>query len=116
MQKQDAYYTSLVLGFIDNKLSPDQVQELLDFIQSQPAWYARLLNSEEIKRRLSEQADNSNIDISDAVSLRMKERLMAGLQDDGAAVAGSPQPASHKERKPLFRVLTGNGRWMAAAA
>jgi transmembrane sensor len=116
MQKQEAYYSSLVLGFIDNKLSPNQVQELLDFIQSQPAWYDRLLDNEEIKRKLSEQADNSNIDISEAVSLRMKDRLMAALQDDDAGVAGSPQPASQKERTALFRVLTSHWRWMAAAA
>jgi ferric-dicitrate binding protein FerR (iron transport regulator) len=92
------------------------VQELLDFIQMQPAWYDRLLDSEEIKRKLSEQADNSNIDISEAVSERMKERLMAGLQDDGANVAELPGQASYHERKPLFRVLTGHWRWMAAAA
>jgi transmembrane sensor len=106
MQKQEAYYTSLVLGFIDNKLSPNQVQELLDFIQSQPAWYDRLLENEEIKRKLSEQADNSIIDISEAVSQRMKDRLMTALQDDGAGVAGSS----------LFRVLTSHWRWVAAAA
>jgi transmembrane sensor len=116
MQKQEAYYTSLVLGFIDNKLSPGQVQELLHFIQSQPAWYDRLLNSEEIKRKLSEQADNSKIDISDAVSVRMKQRLMACLQDDGAGVAELPGQNGYHERKPLFRVLTGSWRWMAAAA
>lgn len=116
MQKQEAYYTSLVLGFIDNKLSPHQVQELLDFIQSQPAWYDRLLDSEEIKRKLSEQADNSNIHISEAVSLRMKDRLMAGLKDDGAEVTELPGQAGNYERKPLFRLPTGNWRWMAAAA
>jgi transmembrane sensor len=116
MQNQEAYYTSLILGFIDNKLSPNHVQELLEFIQSEPAWYDRLLDNEEIKRKLSEQAYNSNIVISEAVSLRMKERMMAGLQDDGAGVPESPGQSGYHERKPLYYVLNSNWRWMAAAA
>ena len=116
MQKQEAYYKSLLAGFIDNTLSLPEVNELLAFIQSQPALYNHLLNSEDIKNKLSEQAYNSDIDIAEGVSVRMKERLLAAIQEDEArgAVSADPQ-VSHHERKPLFRLLTGHWRWMAAA-
>jgi hypothetical protein len=51
MQKQEAYYQSLLAGFIDNTLSLPEVNELLEFIQSQPALYNRLLNSQDIKNK-----------------------------------------------------------------
>jgi ferric-dicitrate binding protein FerR (iron transport regulator) len=116
MQKQEAYYKSLLSEFIDNKLSPDEVNELLEFIQSQPALYNHLLNSEDIKNKLIEQAYNGNIDVSEGVSVRMKERLLAAIQDDvaGDAVSADAQ-VSLRERKPLFRLLAGHWRWMAAA-
>lgn len=106
-----------MLGFIDNKLSLDEVEELLDFIQSQPSRYDRLLNSQEIQNQLSEQAYNRNIEISETVSTRMKERLMAAVQDDEvqSALFAGPE-VNHHERKPLFRLLASNWSWAAAAA
>jgi hypothetical protein len=116
MQKQESYYQSLVLGFIDNKLSLDQVEELLEFIQSQPAGYDQLLDSQEIKDRLSEQANNINPDISEAVSVRMKQRLMTAIQEQEIGNEAADGQASNRERKHLVRLLAGKGRWLAAAA
>jgi len=116
MQKQEAYYKSLLLGFIDNTLSLPEVNELLEFIQSQPALYNHLLNSQDIKNKLSEHAYNSDIDISEAISVRMKERLLAAIQEDEAGgVVVVDQQVRHHERKPLFRLLASHWRWMAAA-
>jgi transmembrane sensor len=95
------------MGFIDNTLSRDQMEEVLKFIQSQPPGYDHLLNSQEIKDRLSGQAYNSKVEISEAASLRMKEKLMAAIHNDEAVGVS---------RKPLVRVLTGNWRRVAAAA
>ncbi len=116
MQKQEAYYKSLLAGFIDNTISLPEVNELLEFIQSQPALYNQLLNSQDIKNKLSEQAYNSDIDLSEGVSVRMKERLLAAIQEDeaGDAVVADTQ-VSLRERKPLFRLPAGHWRWMAAA-
>lgn len=116
MQKQESYYQSLVLGFIDNKLSLDQVEELLEYIQSQPVGYDQLLDSQEIKDRLSEQAYNSDPDISEAVSVRMKQRLMTAIQEQEIGDAANDGQASNRERKHLVRLLAGKGRWLAAAA
>lgn len=116
MQKSEAYYVSLLSGFIDNKLSLHEVNELLEFIQSQPSLYDRLLNSQEIKNKLSEQAYNNTINISEAVSLRMKEKLLAAVKDDEAGIGVSTGlQASYRQRKPLLRVLVNKWRWAAAA-
>lgn len=116
MQKQESYYQSLVLGFIDNKLSLDQVEELLEYIQSQPVGYDQLLDSQEIKDRLSEQAYNSDPDISEAVSVRMRQRLMTAIQEQEIGDTANDGQASNRERKHLVRLLAGKGRWFAAAA
>jgi transmembrane sensor len=107
MQKEETYYRSLILGFIDNTLSPDEIEEVLKFIQTHPPGYDHLLNSQEIKDRLSAQAYNSKTEISEAASLRMKEKLMAAVQHDNA---------TGTERKAPVRVLTRTWRRIAAAA
>ncbi len=116
MQNQEAYFKTLLSGFIDNKLSMKEVEELLAFIKSQPDSYNHLLNTQEIKDKLNEQAYNHNIEISEAVSSRMKARLMAAIQEDEATEAFPSPQVSHHERKPLLRQLAKNWHWIAAAA
>ena len=116
MQKQESYYQALVLGFIDNKLSPDEVEELLEFIQSHPAAYDQLLESQEIKDRLSEKANNIDPDISEAVSARMKQRLMSAIIDQETGGSAADGQAGNRERKHWVRLPAGRGRRLAAAA
>lgn len=116
MQKQEAYYQSLVSGFIDNKLSLNEVEELLEFVQSQPSEYDKILNSEGIRKTLSEQAYNSDLNISEEVSIRMKQRLMTAIQEHENGDAAGGGRASNGERGHWVRLMNSKRRRLAAAA
>src|ERR1700722_10302195 len=107
MQKEDSYYRQLLSGFIENTLSLEQVEELLEFIHREPLLYSRLLNDPGIQGQLSGQAYNSDIHISEALSERMRSRLMA-VVDEPLVV-----PATLEQQAPIRRIFA---RWWYAAA
>ena len=110
MQKEEPYYKDLLSGFIDKQLSVEQVEELFDFIKEQPEKYDHIINSPEIKGKLNKQAYDSNIDVSDAISSRMWERLSETVGDD------SKKEDTSVPGKPLLRLLTYNKNWFRYAA
>jgi transmembrane sensor len=108
MQKDLAWFKNVLPGFIDNRLSPGQVEELIDFMEKNPEATRQILNSREIKDYLQSKAYNEDFNISDLVSSRMRARLMSAvneteLQDEKVA--------------PVHKMNPGRSfRWTAAAA
>ena len=105
MVQNDAYYKDLVLGFINNSISADQVKELLAFIQTEPEKYARLMDEPEVLFRIKRQAESNMLEIPPAVDLSFQELIKEAVEQ--------VKPAAGK--KPLLVRMSSTWRWAAAA-
>jgi transmembrane sensor len=102
MQKEETYYKLLVSGFIDKKLSVEQVKELFEFIKQHPEKYDSIMNLPEIREKLNEKGDNINLDVSDVISKRIWERLSATVDSRSEKIA-TPVHRIHLLRRSWFR-------------
>ncbi|MBL7699288.1 MAG: FecR domain-containing protein [Chitinophagaceae bacterium] len=102
MKKDKLYYQSLLQGFFDNKLQPDQVNELLDWIDEKPEEYKEAIELPENQMTLMKRAFSA--DIPAEVTRQMRERLMNALNTD-TSVGG-----------PVRKSLPVALRWLPYAA
>jgi len=99
MEKLDAYYEGLLLGFNRNELSMEQVSELLDFVQQHTERYENIINKKELVDQLENQFEEEGFNIPSALKERMHDRLLKSIE-------------VKKPRVVKFRI----SRWAAAAA
>jgi transmembrane sensor len=101
MQNDPAHtrnFMNLLTGFIDNRLNPQELEELFELIERDPQSYSRLMDSSEIKDLLRTKAgeiQDEKFDVSAQVGNRMKERLMSAInsQDNVAEIGINAAPA-----------------------
>ncbi len=110
MRKEEAYYLQLLSGYINNTISREEAKELFDFIRQEPEAYTRLINREDIKKKLISLAGNEHFNIPESISNRMRNRLLAALdQTDNQSTVQSEKTTVYPMRptsilgKPWFR-------------
>lgn len=79
MLKDRSYYTSLFTEYISGTASREQLEELLDFIASEPEEYKSIAESEEMLALVSSHNDDDSIIITDVAADRMRQRLLDGI-------------------------------------
>jgi transmembrane sensor len=104
MLQHENYYKDLLLGFIRNSISEEQVKELYQFIDQQPEEYSLLMDEPDVLFQISQQMQEHAPEIPDEVHDRMEERLRVAIEEDAKSVG----------KKPLVRKLM-NWKWAAAA-
>jgi transmembrane sensor len=104
MLQHENYYKDLLLGFIRNSISEEQVKELYQFIDQQPEEYSLLMDEPDVLFQISQQMQQPAPEIPVDVHDRMEDRLRVAIEEDIAPV----------HRKPLVRKLM-NWQWAAAA-
>jgi transmembrane sensor len=105
MLEKETYYKDLMLGFIRNSISEEQVKELYTFIHQQPQKYSLLMGDPDVLFQVSQQMHHSSLEIPSLVQYRMEERLKLAVEQ---ADVGSIRS------KPLALKLI-SWRWAAAA-
>lgn len=109
MEHDPAHIRNLLIGFIDNRLAPHELEQLFNFIEEDPESYARLMNSKEIKDLLRANAGAKEFVVSEQTSKRMRDRLMASIQSPESS-PNRPLASVHSMR--YQRIL----RWSSVAA
>lgn len=96
MNKSLPYYEEMLSDFIDNKLPASKLEELFEFIQSDPDAYHRLFESFRIQAQLESLSGDERIVVHETVSSRMKERLMNNIQQAGREINIPIQQGIHR--------------------
>lgn len=106
MVQNDSYYKGLVLGYIKNSISADQVKELYAFIQSDPEKYALMLDEPEVVFLIKQQMEAGSPEILAETEERLQQRIKEAMEQ--------VKPAAVTKKPILVRMAT-NWRWAAAA-
>jgi transmembrane sensor len=122
MQNDPAHIRNLLINFINNQLSPLELEELFEYIKKDPETYGQLMDEAEIKKLLRTKASEGQgekFDVSAQVSNRMRERLMSEINsEDNVAEMGID--AAPEYQAPVQTIKPGTNiirfRRVAAAA
>lgn len=106
MLQNETYYKDLLLGFIRNSISHEQVRELYEFIHREPEKYSLLMDEPDIHFQINQQMHNQSFEIPSDVNQRMQDRLKIAVEQVNTAPV---------HRKSLLRQMMNNWRWAAAA-
>jgi len=106
MLQNETYYKDLLLGFIRNSISHEQVRELYEFIHREPEKYSLLMDEPDIHFQVNQQMHNLSFEIPSDINQRMQDRLKSAVEQIDVAPV---------HRKPLLRQMMNNWRWAAAA-
>lgn len=100
MQQSQAYYKELLSGFIQERITPEEVKELYAWIQQELDLYAALMNEPDMLVLLEETAEASSAHMQAATDLRIREQLLT-------------LESSQRGNKGIYRVIR-NWWWGAA--
>src|SRR5690242_2099944 len=93
MQNKKAYYQKLLLHYIDNSPSTEEVDDLFNFIKKEPGLYREIINSPEVMDRLENLALHPKHSFNEP-DRSIRERLfsvpeLAGIYE----LSKAPEPA-----------------------
>ncbi len=106
MEKNETYFRQLILGFIKNSISPEEVNELYDFINREPDKYTEMMEEPDVLYQIKLQLNNPVNDMSQDADERLQSRLATAIELARSATT---------QQKPMLRRLVANWRWAAAA-
>src|ERR1700754_3051907 len=76
MPYSEEYFRGILSGFVSDSLSRDQVEELFEFIQQDPALYDRLMNESEMMQLIGENAGIVRKDLPANADERIRTELL----------------------------------------
>jgi len=100
MQQSRAYYKELLSGFIQERITPEEVKELYAWIRQEPDLYAALMNEPDMLTLLEKTAEASSAHMQTSTDLRIREQLLTLETSQGG-------------NKGIYRVI--RNWWWAAA-
>ena len=75
MIQSEAYYKRLLLGYISNSISTQEVKELFDFIQQEPEQYALLMDEPEVLFQVKHQIETFSSGVPAEVEHRFQRKI-----------------------------------------
>jgi len=96
MQQSRAYYKALLSGFIQERITQEQVRELYAFIRQQPDVYEQIMNEPEIMALVAEKAEASPTVMKATSDQQIREGLLAqaALHETNSLDFSSPRPVA----------------------
>ncbi len=76
MLKPDKYYRELLESFVNNRLPPKKINELLDFIDKHPGVYEELSEDMALHEKIKERAGNADDKMTSASAERIRAELL----------------------------------------
>src|SRR4029453_1924336 len=80
MRQDEAHYKRLLLGYISNNLSPEEVRELFDFIEQEPEKYADMMDEVDVLLHIKHQNKASLSVPLPEVDQRFHERIKEAIE------------------------------------
>lgn len=76
MNKSIEYYKDLLVRFIGDEITPEEIRDLYTFIEKEPRQYEAIMQRDDIRRLAMEQSAHADASLSEEANLKLKERLL----------------------------------------